>query len=310
MTRTTLLATALVALLSAAGAAAQTAPNINYNPAAGTMGAPGAINFGSGAAGNVQTNVVLTPSGGSGTGAAATTTVSCVFRDAQFSPARLTFCSSGLTAALNFEGATTTPQNLSLCCERPASGNLTNQVQCTETRGATPSVTRVWDVSCGAPISVTPQISSNPAVGTTINVCPSRTASITVTNTGGPGASALTLSNCAVNAGSQFTVSPTSLTVPLGAVSGNVLNIVLPAGAAVPTTAALSCSTNASNAAGGIVNWTLAADNSCNTAPPPPPPTGPAPTPVAIPAGGQLGYLTLLALLLGTGVAVVTLRKR
>ncbi len=93
--------------------------------------------------------------------------------------------------------------------------------------------------------------------------------------------------------------------MPLGAVSGNVLNIVLPAGAAVPTTAALSCSTNASNAAGGIVNWTLAADNSCNTAPPPPPPTGPAP-----PAGGQLGYLTLLALLLGTGVAVVTLRKR
>ncbi|MCU0754350.1 MAG: hypothetical protein MUE46_04415 [Xanthomonadales bacterium] len=310
MTRTTLLATALVALLSAAGAAAQTAPNINYNPAAGTMGAPGAINFGAGPAGNVQSTVVLTPSGGSGTGAAATTTVNCVFRDAQFSPARLTFCASGLTAALSFEGATTSAQNLALCCDRPVSGNLANQVQCTETRGASAPVSRVWDVSCGAPTNTPPQISSNPAVGTTINVCPSRTASITVTNAGGAGATPLTVSNCAVSPGSQFTVNPTSLTVPLGAVSGNVLNIVLPAGAPVPTTSTLSCDTNAINATGGVVSWTLLADNSCNATPPPPPPTGPAPTPVAIPAGDHLGYLTLLALLLGTGVAVVTMRKR
>lgn len=306
MTRTTLLATALVALLSAAGASAQTAPNIGYNPNAGISTAPGTINFGAGPAGNVQTNVVLTPSGGSGMGAAATTTVSCAFRDAQFSPARLTFCGSGLTAALNFEGVTTTPQNLSLCCERPAIGNLTNQVQCNETRGAAAPVTRVWDVSCGAPADVPPQISSNPLIGTTINVCPSRTASITVTNSGGAGASALTVSNCAVNpAGSQFAVNPTSLTVPLGATSGNLLNILLPAGAPVPVNATLTCNTNASNAPAGTVSWQLLADTTCNAILP----TGPLPV-VPVPAGGQLGYLTLLALLLGTGVAVVSLRKR
>jgi len=311
MTRTTLLATALVALLSAAGASAQTAPNIGYNPNAGTSTAPGTINFGAGPAGNVQTNVVLTPSGGSGTGAAATTTVSCAFRDAQFSPARLTFCASGLTATLNFEGATTTPQNLSLCCNRPDSGNVFNQLQCSESRGGLTPVIRVWDVSCGAPAQVPPAISSNPAVGTTINVCPSRAASITVTNSGGVGASALTVSNCAVNpAGSQFTVNPTSLTVPLGASSGNVLNILLPAGAPVPVNATLTCNTNATNAPTGTVSWQLLADTSCNATPPPPPPTGPLPTPVPVPAGGQLGYLTLLALLLGTGVAVVSLRKR
>lgn len=309
MTRTTLLATALVALLSAAGASAQTAPNIAYNPAAGSMAAPGAINFGAGPAGNVQTNVILTPSGGNGTGAAATTTVSCVFRDAQFSPARLTFCGSGVMTSLNFEGATTTPQNLSLCCERPSSGTLSNQVQCAETRGGAAPEMRVWDVSCGAPAEVPPAISSNPAVGTTINVCPSRTASITVTNSGGVGATALSVSNCTVSpAGSQFTVNPTSLTVPLGASSNNVLNIVLPAGAPVPANANLSCTTNASNAPTGSVSWTLVADTSCNTAPPPPPT---APGPIApVPAGGQLGYLTLLALLLGTGIAVFTLRKR
>jgi hypothetical protein len=255
--------------------------------------------------------VVLTPSGGSGTGAAATTTVNCAFRDPQVSPARLSFCTAGTATTLSFEGAAATTQNLTVCCERPTTGSLSNQVQCLETRGSNAPVQRIWDVSCGAPAAVPPQISSNPAVGTTINVCPSRTASITVTNSGGAGASALTVSNCSIApASSQFTVNPTSLTVPLGAVSGNVLNIVLPAGAPVPANATLSCNTNASNAPTGSVSWTLLADSSCNTTPPPPPPPT-APGPVApVPAGGQLGYLTLLALLLGTGVAVVTLRKR
>lgn len=310
MTRTTLLATALVALLSAAGASAQTAPNIGYNPAAGTAGAPGLINFGAGPAGNIQTNVVLTPSGGSGSGAAATTSVNCAFRDPQVSPARLSFCTAGTATTLTFEGATATSQNLTVCCERPTTGSLSNQVQCLETRGAAAPVQRVWDVSCGAPAEVPPQIASNPAIGTNINVCPSRTASITVTNTGDAGASALSVTNCAVSpASSQFSVSPTSLSVPLGAVSGNVLNIVLPAGAPVPVNATLSCNTNASNVASGTVSWTLVADTSCNTTPPPPPPTAPGPI-APVPAGGQLGYLSLLALLLGTGIAVVTLRKR
>lgn len=309
MTRTTLLATALVALLSAAGAAAQTAPNIGYNPAAGTAGSPGAINFGAGPTGNVQTNVVLTPAGGSGTGAAATTTVSCLYALPQFSPARLTFCGVGTSTSLTFVGSTTDPQTLAMCCDRPTSGTLSNRLECSETRGNEPPVTRVWEVTCGAQPQVPPQLSANPAVGTTINVCPSRTASITVTNTGGAGASALTVSNCAVSpASSQFTVNPTSLTVPLGASSGNVLGIVLPAGAPVPANATLSCNTNASNVPSGTVSWTLVADTSCNTTPPPPP-TGPVPV-EPIPAGGQLGYLTLLALLLGTGIAVVTLRKR
>ncbi len=312
MTRTTLLATALVALLSAGTASAQTAPNIGYNPNAGTSAAPGTINFGAGPVGNVQTNVVLTPNGGAGAGAAATTTVSCSYALPQFSPARFTFCGAGSTTTLSFEGATTAPQNLTMCCERPSTGSITNRLECSETRAGTAPVTRVWDVSCGAPAEVPPQISSNPLIGTTINVCPSRTASITVTNSGGAGASALTVSNCAVNpAGSQFTVSPTALTVPLGASSGNVLGIVLPAGAPVPVNATLTCNTNASNAAGGTVSWQLLADTSCNATPPPPPPPPTAPGPIApVPAGGQLGYLTLLALLLGTGVAVVSLRKR
>lgn len=309
MTRTTLLATALVALLSAAGAAAQTAPNIGYNPAAGNAGAPGLINFGNGPVGNVQTNVVLTPSGGNGSGVAATTTVSCAYGAPQFSPPPLSFCSMSPTSNFTFEGATTTPQNLTMCCDRSTVDRV-NQLICTETQaGGVPS-TRVWDVLCpGTQTQIPPQISTNPAIGSTINVCPSRTASITVTNIGGAGAAPLSVTDCAVSpAASQFTVSPTSLSVPLGAVSGNVLGIVLPAGAPVPANATLTCNTNASNVPGSV-SWSLVADTSCNTTPPPPPPSGPGPV-APVPAGGQLGYLTLLALMLGTGLAVVTLRKR
>lgn len=310
MTRTTLLATALVALLSASTASAQTAPNIGYNPAAGSAGAPGLINFGSGPVGSAQTNVSLTPSGGNGVGAAATTTLNCTYAFPQFSPPRLSFCSASNFANFTFEGATTTAQNLTMCCDRTTT-DVVNQLQCSETRGGAAPTTRVWDVICpGTQTQNPPAISSNPAVGTTINVCPSRTANITVTNTGGAGAPALSVTNCAISPGSsQFTVNPTSLSVPLGAASGNVLGIVLPTGAPVPTNATLSCNTNASNAPTGTVSWQLVADTSCNTAPPPPPPTAPGPI-APVPAGGQLGYLALLTLLLGSGIAVVTMRKR
>lgn len=285
---------------------AQTAPNMSYDPAAGTPGSPGAIVFPAGT-GQVQTQVVATPSGGSGAGAPATTTVQCGI-GAQFSPIRLTFCNGlGNGFNLSFVGNTTTPQNIPLCCE--TGSPVQNTLTCLETRGANPTTVREWTLSCGVAPPPPPRITTTPPPGSAIPLCPGSSAAITVSNSGEAGAPALTLSGCAIApAGTQFTVAPTALSVALGQTTNNVLIVALPTGATVPASGILSCNTNAANAPGGTVSWSLSAQASC-VAPPPPPPTAPGPV-LPVPAGGFASYLALLSLLAVTGLMVFVARKR
>ncbi len=114
------------------------APTITYNPPAGSafaLSADGASAFG---------NITATPSGGSGSGSLATTTVG----NCSFATNSASFAVTG--APLTFEGNTTTSGTLSLSCQ-VGPGAVTARLTCTETRGiAAEPVPVFFDVTCPA----------------------------------------------------------------------------------------------------------------------------------------------------------------
>ncbi len=114
------------------------APTITYNPPAGSafaLSADGASAFG---------NISATPSGGSGSGSFATTTVG----NCSFATNSASFAVTG--EPLTFEGGTKTSGTLSLSCQ-VGPGDVTARLTCTETRGiAAEPVPVFFDVTCPA----------------------------------------------------------------------------------------------------------------------------------------------------------------
>lgn len=134
-------------------------PTINYAPPTGTQ-----ITY---SAGGTASPIVATPSGGSGSGAAATTTVG---------PCTITGGGAAFptqpSGTLSFVGSTTTPQNITLpnCVPQVAVTNVT--LSCPESAGGGNPVARTWPLQCpaAAPAGTPPTLTYNPASGSTTNV--------------------------------------------------------------------------------------------------------------------------------------------
>lgn len=252
-----------------------TPPTVAYNPNFGTT-----INFPAGVAGVANSSISLTPSGGSGTGTPATTTVNnCV-------------ASAGFTignAPINFSfvGNTTTPQSINLSCTRGAAAQ-TGTLTCDETRGAAAAVQRSWNLACPVAVPVSgPTLGYNPAAGGTVAfgtvVFPTPgqgNQNIVVTPSGGGGGGTTTLGSCAVSGAqaSQFTVtSAATLTFTAGTNTPQNLSVRYTPTAAAAASATLTCTETVQNGATTPRTWTLsgtgqqqAAQFSANPAPPGP----------------------------------------
>ncbi len=146
--------------ITAGGAPVDTPPNVTYNPV------PGSINFPNGSiASVVNTNIVVTPSGGVGSGTAATTVINnCVI-----SGAGAAAFGAVTGTPLNFVGATTTTQNLGLSCTIAAVSASAN-LSCDEVKGTAAAVVRNWSLNCPAatpdvPPSVSSTVPTNGATG-------------------------------------------------------------------------------------------------------------------------------------------------
>jgi CSLREA domain-containing protein len=113
-------------------------PNLTYAPAASST-----INY---SAAGAAAPIVVTPSGGSGSGISAQTTLGAC----QISPGGAAFPNTGI-AQLSFVGNTTIPQNLNLPNCVPQAGNAVNAtLSCPESLGGIPPTTRSWTLSCPA----------------------------------------------------------------------------------------------------------------------------------------------------------------
>jgi hypothetical protein len=113
-------------------------PNLAYAPVANST-----INYG--AAGTAAA-IIVTPSGGSGSGIEAQTLLGAC----QIFPGGAAFPNTSI-AQLSFVGNTTTPQNLNLPNCVPQAGNAVNAtLSCPESLGGAPPTTRSWTLTCPA----------------------------------------------------------------------------------------------------------------------------------------------------------------
>lgn len=145
--------------ITVTGGGGNTPPTIGYAPTPGNT-----INYtGAGTA----NPIVATPSGGAGSGAAATTTVGAC----TITGGGAAFPTTNI-AQLSFVGATVTPQNIALpnCVPQASAVNAT--LTCPETAGAGAAVNRVWTLNCpaAAPAGVPPTMTYNPDSGSSTNV--------------------------------------------------------------------------------------------------------------------------------------------
>ena len=215
-------------------------PAIAYAPTPNA--APATVTFASGAA-----TIAATPSGGSGSGAASTTTVNGCSISGTSGPG-----SFGSVAGVNlsFVGSTTTAQNIGLTCTggtSPTTASLT----CNETRGSAAAVARTWGLTC--PVgNIAPAFAYTPAAsgtitatgGTTIGTTGTLTLTASVATAGsGSGAAATTTTTCTAPTApfSGFAGSVTA--VGAGAISGSPLtgSCTLGANGVIQT---LSCTEN------------------------------------------------------------------
>jgi hypothetical protein len=205
------------------------APNIAYNPTTGSnIAFTGVTTIGTTGNGTI----VATPSGGIGTGAAATTTINgCTLGGTN--PAA--FAGAG-AINLSFVGNTTTAQNLALTCTSQQTAQ-TATLTCNETRGAAAPVQRQWSLSC--PAGPLLPLTAAPAIGGTVNVTgtaggSTTTAPITLTN---PNPIPVSLT-CTAPA-FPFTATPLVFSIPTG---GNApVTIGISPAAAGNYTGTLSC---------------------------------------------------------------------
>lgn len=229
---------------------APTAPILSYAPTT-----PSVITYGtSGSA----APIVVSPSGGFGSGAAALTTLS----NCAISGGGAAFPTTTVPA-LSFAGATTTPQNLSLpnCAVQSAPVDAT--LNCQEKRGSAAAQTRQWTLRCPAAAVVAPNLSYAPAPGSVIAFnANGQGAPITVTASGGAGSGAAATSQigpCTINGGgAAFPATNVNGIQFTGAGTGSAL-LQLP-GCTSQTTqvdATLNCPESRGGAAPVARQWTL-----------------------------------------------------
>jgi hypothetical protein len=263
------------------GAGPSTPPTISYAPNFGST-----ITYtGAGTA----APIVATPSGGAGSGAAATTTVGAC----NITGGGAAFPTTTI-AQLSFVGPTTTAQNLNLpnCAPQAAAVNAT--LTCPETQGAGAAVNRVWTLTCPAGAANTaPTVTYNPTAGTTINfpagAAGAATSSVTVTSAGGTGTGSVTVNNCTATAGFTVTNAPINLTGTAGGAQINgAVNLSCTRGGAVQN-GTLSCTETPTPAVGGSPftrSWPLVCPAATVANVPPTLTYNPAPSVSAVPPGG------------------------
>jgi hypothetical protein len=255
------------------------APTIAYNPTAGsTVAFTGVTTIGT--AGNGT--IAATPSGGLGTGAGATTTISgCTLGGANPS------AFAGAAAVnLSFEGNTTTAQNINLTCTSQQAVQ-TATLTCNETRGAAAAVQRQWPLSC--PLGTLLPLGATPASGATVTVAgapggPTPSASIALSN---PNPIAVTVT-CSAPA-APFAVAPIPLSIPAGGNASLVVSVNAGPGS---YSGSLSCAVQGSTQ---VLTYSLSG-------------TIAQAAPVDATSGWSRGLLLLLVLIAGLGAAAYARR--
>jgi hypothetical protein len=175
----------------AAPAVMDTPPTIGYDPTASST-----ISY---SVAGTAAPISATPSGGSGSGAAATTTVGAC----NISGGGAAFPNTSI-AQLSFVGASTTPQNLVLPACVPQSSQVNATLTCPEVRGGGAPSNRVWTLQC--PVANTPpSIAYAPTTSSTISYSAAGTAApISATPSGGSGSGAAattTVGACNISGG-------------------------------------------------------------------------------------------------------------
>jgi hypothetical protein len=253
------------------------APGFAYTPATGaTVPFSGSTTVGGTANGSIT--VALGTPVGSGTGAAATTTLTCTPPTAPFTGfgQTITAIGSGALSGTTLSGSCTV-----------AAAAATQTLTCNENRGGTANA-RTWTLSC--PAAVIP-VTSVPASGSAIALTQTvggaaATANIVFTN---PGATASALACTISGAGAAaFSTSNPNPSVPPG---GTATVPVSYTSATVGTsTATLTCT--------GAQTFTFTLNG-----------TTQAQAPASIPVFHGKGLLALLALMFGLGLATLLVRR-
>ena len=247
-------------------------PQFAYAPAAGST----VTVTGGGAVGSTG-NLTITPSigtAGTGTGPAATTTLTCTAPTAPF---------AGFGQTVTAEGAGAIGGGpLSGTCTLGAAA-VTQTLTCNESRGGVPNA-RTWTLECPAgslsPLTSTPLSGSTVAIGPQILGGPAATAAIQFAN---PNAAAVTVT-CTAPAATQFTVTPLVINVPA---SGSASTTVSYTSAAIgSSTGTLTCTAGAQTFSFTLNGSTIASA-------------------VPVDTFGPLGKLLLLLAVLGIGLVAV-----
>ncbi|MCU0753496.1 MAG: CSLREA domain-containing protein [Xanthomonadales bacterium] len=223
-------------------------PNLAYNPTAGST-----INYN--AAGSASP-IVVTPSGGSGFGLSATTTLgACTITGGGAAFPTTTI------AQLSFVGATTAAQNLALPNCVPQAGQAVNAtLSCPESRGGTPPSNRSWTLACPAGTANTPPtVSYTPAAGSTVSfpagAAGTATSSIAIASTGGSGSGAVSVANCTASAGFTITNAPINFSAIAGTFFSSI-NLSCTRGASAQS-GSLSCTETPSPGSAVTRSWPL-----------------------------------------------------
>lgn len=145
--------------ITVTGGVVNTPPTIGYNPATSSV-----ITY---AGAGTAAPIVATPSGGAGSGAAATTTVGAC----TISAGGAAFPTTNI-AQLSFVGATVTPQNIVLPNCVPQAAQVDATLTCPESLGGAAATNRTWTLRCPAAAvgAVPPTLTYNPAPGSSNNV--------------------------------------------------------------------------------------------------------------------------------------------
>jgi hypothetical protein len=236
--------------LNCPAAEVPTPPAIAFSPGAGST-----INYTTG--GNASA-ISVTPSGGSGSGAPATTTLGAC----SITGGGAAFPTTNI-AQLSFVGASTTAQNLALPNCVPQAGLAVNAtLSCPESRGGGAAVNRSWTLTCPAGAANTPpSVSYTPAAGSTINfptgAAGPATSSINVSSSGGVAPGTVNVASCSAPAGFTITNTPINFTGTAGGaqISGSI-NLSCTRGASLQT-GTLSCSETPTPGTAVTRSWAL-----------------------------------------------------
>ena len=254
-----------------------TPPALSFAPLTGTT-----INYtGAGTA----SPIVVTPSGGAGAGAPATTTLGTC----NITGGGAAFPTTTI-AQLSFVGPTTTAQNLNLpnCSPQGAAVNAT--LTCPESRGGVAQPDRVWTLNCpaGAP-NTAPTVTYNPAPGPIAfpgGAAGVANSSIAVTSAGGSGTGSVAVNNCVAPAGFTITNAPINLNGTVASQINRAINLSCTRGGAVQN-GNLTCSETPTP--GGVAvtrTWALTCPAATVAAVPPTLTYNPAPSVSVAPPGG------------------------